>query len=736
MPILPNVQTLGPRPTPASGYRPASVSGGTAVADATAQLGDTVAKEANAQADKMSLASAQKASAELTKAYSDLLYAPDTGALSQKGENALNVVQNYQARFDEVRQRIGQSLVGKARQAFDLDAQQRQTAFTQALSQHQARETDVHRTTMHTSQMDASQTVMAEALARGDVAAAKAEEQRLFDASSAFHSVNGTSANIPEEMRSATSKAVVAAVSLAVANNDAAAVRSLMGRVGELPPAEQAKVLSAAKPVIDADTAEQVVNGTYVPPSADMPPVARSLFTKSDDDSWLRAVGKLESGNNPNAVNPGTGATGEYQFILSIHPEAANASPEKLRQLALDLREENRNVLRRALGRDPTDAELYLAHQQGGAGAARLLLNPDAKAYIARGRAAITQNGGDMEMTSREFVAMWATRFEKARGADAPQVNSASAPVAPAPTPADVRAMSLADFQQHVASLNLTPEAERLALKQRREQVLAEAKAVEAEAKAAESATYEAIIANGNSVTAAMATPEGRAAFDRFRKANPEAYFKMTGPTEIRTDPSAYRVGLEMVARGEDPRTNPGWNSISLSDQLELLRRESAADGKGSPTAAMVDDVLKNDIVSAALGLRVSAKTNETQAQEIAQKHLLIRSEIATWAERQVAAGQKITEEDVRRYAGALAYNVPLKDRTRFLGNLKFTAPLDTPNADEMRFIVGNRRMSGVEVNAMLAETLTKEGTAPTQSAVEERFRDLVNADKLREDVQ
>jgi len=71
----------------------------------------------------------------------------------------------------------------------------------------------------------------------------------------------------------------------------------------------------------------------------------------------------------------------------------------------------NAPVLKRTLGRDPTDAELYLAHQQGPAGASKLFANPDARAGDLVGDAAIRGNGGDPNATARQFTSMWIAKF-------------------------------------------------------------------------------------------------------------------------------------------------------------------------------------------------------------------------------------------------------------------------------------------------------------------------------------
>ena len=82
-------------------------------------------------------------------------------------------------------------------------------------------------------------------------------------------------------------------------------------------------------------------------------------------------------------------------------------SAEAAARLALD----NQAGLTRALGRPATPGEVYLAHQQGLGGAIALLQNPGmpaVQALAAGGQkapaAAVTQNGGDADMTAAQFT--------------------------------------------------------------------------------------------------------------------------------------------------------------------------------------------------------------------------------------------------------------------------------------------------------------------------------------------
>jgi hypothetical protein len=156
---------------------------------------------------------------------------------------------------------------------------------------------------------------------------------------------------------------------------------------------------------------------------------------------YLGRTAQIESGNNPGAYNELSHAAGLFQFTPSTaqqyglnDPYDVHAATDAAGRLAYDNREE----LRRALGREPTAAELYLAHQQGARGAIGLLTRPDVSAASVIGDRAVTANGGSRNMTAGDFADMWTDRFDSG-GAATRALSYApenQAPVAGVGTPA------------------------------------------------------------------------------------------------------------------------------------------------------------------------------------------------------------------------------------------------------------------------------------------------------------
>lgn len=159
-------------------------------------------------------------------------------------------------------------------------------------------------------------------------------------------------------------------------------------------------------------------------PAAPEVSAAIAKGAKSDGDAALLSkIAMVESGGNPAAVNPQSGAAGLFQFMPGTAKQYGVADPTDPQQAtagAQKLLDANRKALTASLGRAPTDGELYLAHQQGATGAAALLANPDKSAIsvltavygdAGKAKAAVMQNGGSEGMTAGQFAGMWTAKL-------------------------------------------------------------------------------------------------------------------------------------------------------------------------------------------------------------------------------------------------------------------------------------------------------------------------------------
>lgn len=153
---------------------------------------------------------------------------------------------------------------------------------------------------------------------------------------------------------------------------------------------------------------------------------AKQAGLPDDIATAIPRIIQIESGGNPNAV------TGSYTGLLQMGPdERARYGGDSL-QSGLALLKDRADQLEKQLGRYPTAAELYFAHQQGVGGFQAQNANPDRPAWenmagTAEGRQkgerwakeAIwgniptdmrSQFGNIDNVTGRQFLDLWAQK--------------------------------------------------------------------------------------------------------------------------------------------------------------------------------------------------------------------------------------------------------------------------------------------------------------------------------------
>jgi hypothetical protein len=202
--------------------------------------------------------------------------------------------------------------------------------------------------------------------------------------------------------------------------------------------------------------ANQAMAGAGVAPSASAAaPQGAPQQQQGQPSDYATRTAFLESNNGQSSDNI-------YQFKgdtatrYGYHP---GMSVDDQNKAFAQFTADNYATLSGNLGRPPTSAELYLAHQQGAAGALALMGNPNASAVDAlmpayggdRAMAtrAITDNGGTADMKAGDFVQHWAQAYANAggQGTGGTQV-AQSAP--PGPSPEQVQAAEKIYAQGHL----------------------------------------------------------------------------------------------------------------------------------------------------------------------------------------------------------------------------------------------------------------------------------------------
>jgi hypothetical protein len=155
----------------------------------------------------------------------------------------------------------------------------------------------------------------------------------------------------------------------------------------------------------------------------------RELFAKLEakyrlPSGFLARTYQLESGSGANLYNKSSGAAGHFQFMPSTaknmgleDPYDLEASADATARLAV----QNREYLQRRGIENPDGKVLYLAHQQGAAGAETLLKAGNTPAASALGEVyknpkvaakAVSGNGGEPDMPASAFAGRIMAKYE------------------------------------------------------------------------------------------------------------------------------------------------------------------------------------------------------------------------------------------------------------------------------------------------------------------------------------
>lgn len=156
---------------------------------------------------------------------------------------------------------------------------------------------------------------------------------------------------------------------------------------------------------------------------------------------YLSRTKQIESGGRPRAVSP-TGASGDFQFTKGTARQYGLSledrfDPVKSADAAARLGADNMSILRKALNRDPSGGELYMAHQQGGGGAAKLLTNMNAPAGSLVPANNVVVNSGDPNAPASSLINKFIDKYNNVKPGDnhgqGPTVAAAAQPPAAVP---------------------------------------------------------------------------------------------------------------------------------------------------------------------------------------------------------------------------------------------------------------------------------------------------------------
>lgn len=130
---------------------------------------------------------------------------------------------------------------------------------------------------------------------------------------------------------------------------------------------------------------------------------------------FLTGMAGIESRFGAAPDRRGSQYKGMFQLGNDVRRQFGVTNPADWRQsaaAAAGYASQNAGILRKALGRDPTGHELYMAHQQGAGGSSALLSNPDAPAGSLVNPKFILANGGDPNAPARAFTDMFGSKYD------------------------------------------------------------------------------------------------------------------------------------------------------------------------------------------------------------------------------------------------------------------------------------------------------------------------------------
>ena len=181
---------------------------------------------------------------------------------------------------------------------------------------------------------------------------------------------------------------------------------------------------------IGGDTGDKVYDGTAGATADRVPAYSAAVQAAPNgfsSPSSVQRLARIESGEGKN-VGDGHYVQGPAQLSRQVQAAYGVTDPHDYTQAMVAAQKyaaDNRRYLEARVG-PVDDATLYLAHQQGPAGAYALLTHPGLSAYDALmtipkmspsvARASINGNGGDPDAPASQFVNMWRSRFGAAPG--------------------------------------------------------------------------------------------------------------------------------------------------------------------------------------------------------------------------------------------------------------------------------------------------------------------------------
>lgn len=365
--------------------------------------------------------------------------APDTGYLGLKGRAALDQRPAVQEALDNRIKEIRATLdTPEQQQEFENFSRRYRTGTVEKVGSH----ADAQASSWYASVNTASGKLAMDHIANNfdnpkEVAAGAADLTAAYVRNAQIQGATPDSPQFKEAMAAARRDALQAQLN-AMAVKDPSRALAVLDKNKDIAGVTYdnlaASFRTRAETQRGIDVGTQAIQKTYTtqpaPPSYQNVSLTEIGAPYGISGSYLQRTQQLETGSNPNQTSS-TGAKGPFQFIDSTAKQYGVKDPFDYLQSAdgaARLAADNKAELTNRLGRPPTDAELYIGHNQGSGGAAALLQYPTLSARDAlmtlkkfrdnpAGAAfAIRVNGGNPDAPAAAFTGMLTTKFAGAPG--------------------------------------------------------------------------------------------------------------------------------------------------------------------------------------------------------------------------------------------------------------------------------------------------------------------------------
>lgn len=349
---------------------------------------------------------------------------PDTGYMGLRGDAALRARPGVEQQLDEKLKELRGNLSSPEQQLeFDNFSRRYRAGVTEKIGTH----ADQQATTWYQGVNTATSKLALDHIANNadnpnEVAAGAADLAHSYVKNAQLAGASEGSPQIAEAVASAKRDALQAQLN-AIAVKDPSRAMAILDKNKAIAGVQYdnlaAQYRGRAKQQQGYDVADQTIRNSYTNNPAPNPVTLTNAGAQYGvSGSYLMRVHQIEDPHNSQTEN-GEHAAGPFQFVPSTAKQYGLSSadrfdPQKSADAAARLAADNRVSLTSSLGRPPTDAELYLAHQQGAGGAAKLLSHPTVRAGDLVGDKYIRENGGDPNAPAVNFTSMWTNKFNGA----------------------------------------------------------------------------------------------------------------------------------------------------------------------------------------------------------------------------------------------------------------------------------------------------------------------------------